>query len=74
MVFVASRDIKIGEEICDTYIDLFLNKKDRQTRLLNQYGFNCECNRCKANDKSYESSIAEIEKFKKNVSKLKFTK
>ena len=46
MHFITLRDIKAGEEICDNYVDIDLNKKRRQRRLLDQYGFLCECEKC----------------------------
>lgn len=67
MYFVTTRDIKKGEEICDSYIDLALNKSERQNRLLNQYGFLCQCQRCKSNNKYYNILVKEIENFKKQI-------
>lgn len=67
MYFITTRDIKAGEEISDSYIDLTLDKYERQKRLLTQYGFLCKCDRCKANDRSHDIVINEIEKFKKKL-------
>jgi hypothetical protein len=46
IALVASRDIKIGEEISITYIDANLPKSDRLRTLRHAYGFECTCSRC----------------------------
>ena len=46
MVFVTSRPVKAGEELCITYTSLGLEKENRQTSLGNDYGFICNCVRC----------------------------
>lgn len=51
MHFVTTRDIAKGEELYDSYVDIELPKKDRQKRLLEQYGFICNCDRCTSNHK-----------------------
>ncbi|KAL9191424.1 hypothetical protein ACHAXT_001130 [Thalassiosira profunda] len=43
---VACRDIVKGEELCHSYVDLALNTKERQARLLDTHGFVCDCARC----------------------------
>lgn len=45
-IFQAIRNIKVGEEITDNYIDITSSKKVRQKHLLDQYGFVCNCERC----------------------------
>ncbi|EFA77024.1 hypothetical protein PPL_09776 [Heterostelium album PN500] len=40
------RDIKAGEEITTTYIDITKYKSTRQLNLLSQYAFLCQCARC----------------------------
>lgn len=46
-IFRTNRDINIGEELCDKYIDVNISLKKRQKILLEQYGFLCMCNKCK---------------------------
>lgn len=46
MIFIAVRDIQKGDEICDNYIDITLPKKERKKYLMEQYGFECCCERC----------------------------
>lgn len=50
MYFQAIRDIKKNEEILDNYIDITLPQIDRQIYLKNQYGFDCDCTRCREKD------------------------
>jgi hypothetical protein len=45
-VLYASRDIAIGEEINDCYIDLRQNREERRKSLLEYYRFHCECVSC----------------------------
>lgn len=42
----ASRDIEIGDEICDCYIDLCAEKYERQRSLMDVYRFHCGCPGC----------------------------
>lgn len=60
MYFVTARDIQRGEEICDTYLDITLNKKDRQKRLLDQYGFICRCERCIKETRKHKNAVEQI--------------
>ena len=46
---VACRDILLGQELCHSYVDLALTTHERQTRLLDTHGFECECKRCTKN-------------------------
>ncbi|XWV24666.1 hypothetical protein QJ856_gp1118 [Tupanvirus deep ocean] len=46
MVFRTSRNIQVGEELCDHYIDIKLPKNKRQKMLKERYGFVCKCPRC----------------------------
>lgn len=43
---VACRDIKQGEELTHSYVELVQPIKARQDRLRSNYGFTCECDRC----------------------------
>lgn len=45
-VLIASRNIKIGDEINDCYIDLRMNKVARLKILKELYGFDCTCSAC----------------------------
>lgn len=47
MVFICCRNIKKGEEITDSYVDIKYDINKRKKRLKEQYGFDCECDRCK---------------------------
>lgn len=42
----ASRDIAAGEELCNTYVDLFAPADQRQSVLLDRYRFRCTCPAC----------------------------
>ena len=50
--FITTQVVKKNDEIYDSYIDITLSKKDRQSHLLKQYGFLCKCNRCDEKDNS----------------------
>jgi len=52
MYFVTIRDIKSGEELFDNYVNLNLCNQERQKRLISQYGFRCNCNRCESVESS----------------------
>ena len=43
---VACRDIKAGDELTHSYVDLALPTPERQSRLLQTHGFECRCKRC----------------------------
>ena len=43
MIFTTNKNIKIDEELCDTYVNLTDTIEKRHERLLYQYGFECEC-------------------------------
>lgn len=59
--FISVRNIQKGEEICDNYCDITLDKNSRQKYLLNQYGFKCGCLRCTKNDKELDKQAKQIE-------------
>ena len=72
MYFITTRDVNKGEELCDSYIDIKLNKSERQKLLFDQYGFKCQCNRCKNNDKLYNKTVNNIIKLKDHyIKKIK---
>lgn len=43
---IACRDIKEGEELTHSYVDLALTTLERKSRLLKTHGFECNCARC----------------------------
>ena len=57
MVFITSKNINKGEEICDNYVDITSPKKDRRKHLSDQYGFECCCERCNSNKTLDHESI-----------------
>lgn len=75
-IFKAIRNINKGEEIYDNYIDITLQKQNRQKHLFEQYGFVCSCIRCcETNDKQnkkYDEIVIGIEK--ERLSTFGFTK
>lgn len=60
MYFMTIIDIKKGQELVDNYVDIVQNKKIRQDRLLNQYGFICSCVRCSNNNNKYDNCAKRI--------------
>ncbi|KAF3776674.1 Histone-lysine N-methyltransferase [Nymphaea thermarum] len=46
IIIRALHDIPAGREICLSYFPINWNYKDRQTRLSEDYGFTCNCDRC----------------------------
>eukprot|EP00934_Nitzschia_sp_Nitz4_P008491 Nitzschia sp. Nitz4//scaffold168_size48592//19265//20779//NITZ4_007048-RA/size48592-processed-gene-0.47-mRNA-1//1//CDS//3329538315//8481//frame0 len=46
---VAAREIEQGEELTHSYVELVAATVERKARLLELYGFNCECQRCLGN-------------------------
>ncbi|KAJ0265477.1 Histone-lysine N-methyltransferase ASHR2 [Hirschfeldia incana] len=40
-------DVPLGREVCLSYFPVNMNYSSRQKRLLEDYGFRCECDRCK---------------------------
>jgi len=44
--FIANRDIDVGEELCDSYLQTNSSKKKRVSALETQYGFICGCVKC----------------------------
>lgn len=67
IVFMASRNIRIGEEICDNYIDITLNKNDRRLQLKSQYGFICNCFRCQNDNDNLNQNAIQIEHQRYNI-------
>ncbi|XP_059635557.1 histone-lysine N-methyltransferase ASHR2 [Cornus florida] len=47
MIVRAIHDIPQGREICLSYFPVNFNYSERQNRLREDYGFTCECDRCK---------------------------
>lgn len=46
MEFYTSRDVAEGEELCINYIDIKDNVAERRRQLLNNWYFDCVCERC----------------------------
>ena len=44
--FVAEGSLAAGDELCISYIDVDVDRKERQELLLHKYGFECTCPRC----------------------------
>ena len=66
MYFFTNRDIKKGEELCDSYIDISMSCTDRQLALDKRYGFICNCDVCIKRCTISISRIAEL-KANKNI-------
>lgn len=47
-VFKTNRQVLLGEELCDSYIDITLPRESRQIQLRERYGFSCTCAKCDA--------------------------
>ncbi|XP_068325883.1 methyltransferase FGSG_00040-like [Pyrus communis] len=57
----ASRDVKAGEEITFTYFDV-LSPLEKRNESCKTWGFRCNCNRCKFEEKLYSrEDVREIE-------------
>jgi hypothetical protein len=46
MVFETIRQINANDEVFDSYISSNLTREERQTTLMNRYGFECKCEKC----------------------------
>lgn len=47
-IFFATKDIAAGDKMCINYIDLSLSLQERKNKLRDDYGFDCQCERCAA--------------------------
>jgi SET and MYND domain-containing protein len=47
LTVVAIRDVAEGEELCISYIDARIESVEKRADLLSNYGFVCECARCR---------------------------
>jgi hypothetical protein len=56
IVFFAARDIAAGDRMCINYVDLNLSLGERKRELREEYGFDCQCDRC-ASGSSLEQDI-----------------
>ncbi|KAH9906774.1 hypothetical protein F4778DRAFT_723317 [Xylariomycetidae sp. FL2044] len=66
---VAVRDIRAGDELSISYIDVLQTREKRQYRL-SKWGFNCTCSQCSlpANEtRASDARIGAIEKLKKDM-------
>ncbi len=64
MYFFTNRDVTKGEELCDSYIDVSIEYKERQKILLERYGFICECEKCLLKKNVSCRRFAELKKYK----------
>ena len=46
MIFETIRPINANDEVFDSYISSNLTREERQTTLMNRYGFECKCEKC----------------------------
>ncbi|KAI0326123.1 SET domain-containing protein [Cubamyces sp. BRFM 1775] len=66
LYFRAARDIAIGEELCMTYMDALLPRRERLIIMRQHYNYECQCSACKlteqdGHDSDYRrSTVAEI--------------
>ncbi|XP_078167154.1 histone-lysine N-methyltransferase ASHR2-like [Carex rostrata] len=60
-IFRALHEIKEGIEICTSYVGVTRGYRKRQRRLTEDYGFKCECNRCKLEGQLKENQVEEEE-------------
>ncbi|KAI1326959.1 hypothetical protein F5Y16DRAFT_373323 [Xylariaceae sp. FL0255] len=56
----AMRDIKEGEELCISYIQIYETKEKRQNDLKERWGFDCQCSRCEGVEDMRTSQINEV--------------
>ena len=52
----AARDIAIGEELCMTYMDALLPRRDRLAVMRKHYNYECQCPACKLTDQDGHDS------------------
>ena len=55
----AISDIDVGQEACQSYIDLYATRETRQTQLRAHYFFECECERCTSEAFAKRDSVLE---------------
>lgn len=60
-VFRALHEIKEGSEICTSYVGINRGYRERQRRLMEDYGFKCKCQRCKLESQLKENQGEEEE-------------
>lgn len=70
-VLYATRDIMIGEEINDCYIELRQSSKDRRKELMSLYRFKCLCKICSINDDDRDDGGEDYDKVSKEMKKQK---
>lgn len=61
LVFRAFHEVKEGSEICISYVDVRSGYRKRKNRLMEIYGFKCECERCKIESQRKENQTKEEE-------------
>ena len=70
MVFTTIRDIEKGEELCDSYVDIFSDYKIRTSNIKNRYGFVCMCDRCTRDNQTKKDILKKNIFHTKNNNKL----
>ena len=56
IVFFAAKEIAAGDKMCINYIDLNYSLEERKRELRDDYGFDCQCERCAAGS-AFEQDI-----------------
>lgn len=64
MYFFANTDIKKGDELCISYIDISMEYSERQKHLRERYGFLCDCQMCTDRDTCQPDRICELKSLK----------
>jgi hypothetical protein len=66
-VLIASRDIAVGEEINDCYIDLRQSRDNRQSSLAEYYRFTCECLSCNLTSEAALTKVDQQDKIREDA-------
>ena len=76
VIFISARQIKKGEELTDNYVNILDDINIRKKRLLEQYGFDCSCDRCIKLDYNRSTKLDDLAKelieFKNNCLQKKY--
>ncbi|KAM6220009.1 histone-lysine N-methyltransferase SMYD3 isoform 2-T2 [Rhynchocyon petersi] len=73
----AVRDIEVGEELTICYLDMLMTSEERKKQLRDQYCFDCDCVRCRTQDKDAdmlagnEQVWREVQESLKKIEELK---
>lgn len=66
-LLIAIKDIAVGEEICQAYVDIFVSRADRREELQRYHGFVCVCDPCCAFDGASEDMIKKSDENRKEI-------